>query len=122
MKVKRFWERLYNTHLVFVYDCKAIEAQDYLRKNGMGNRDLVTCTGQMGSYTVTKGKQYEQTRYYIYIEKGKYQNYVLVHEIAHLIFIALADCGIRVNQETDEIFAYYYEWWFIHLWKCLNPK
>lgn len=120
MKIKRIHEKVYNAHLLLIYDCKAKQAERYLHGHNI-KTDLTRCSGQMGTYTVKDGEEYEQQRYYIYIEKGK-EHATLIHELAHLVFVSLWDCGIRVTQETDEIFAYYLEWWFNQLWKVITKK
>lgn len=120
MKVKKFYESIYHTHLTLLWDCKAFDAEDYLRRSKIGKRaNLVKCSGQTGSY-IFKKPEYEQERYYIYIEKGKENNGTLIHEIAHLVFMALADCGIGVDQTTDEIYAYYLEHWYTKIAKELG--
>ncbi len=108
MKIKVIIEPVYSTHLTLIYDVRAFEAEDWLRKKGI-RANLVKCSGQTGSYTVTRNKQYQLTRYYIYVEKGKEE--ALLHELVHLVFMALFDCGIVIKQDTDEVIAYYLEWW-----------
>jgi len=113
MKIKRIYEPVFNIHLLLIYDCLAFEAEDYLRNlSGIKTR-LEKCTGQTGSYIIEdrKDKQSQQTRYYIYVEKGKLKPEILAHEISHLIFFSLFDAGIKITQDTDEVFSYYLEWW-----------
>lgn len=113
MKTKTFHEKIYNTRLLLIYDCKAIEAETFLSKKGI-RVDLIRCVGQTGRYIHKEGEEYEQKRYYIYVEKKQKLN-TLLHEISHLVFMSLFDCGIEINQRTDEIFVYYFEWWFNQL-------
>lgn len=121
MKIKNFYEPVYNTHLLFIYDCKPVEAENYLNEKNIQRR-LRGCTAQTGSYKVTRKTDGEQSRYYIYIEKDTPDKELraLVHEIAHLIFMSLSDCGIYVTRDTDEIFAYYFDWWFGKLYPLIK--
>ena len=118
MKIKNIYESVYSTHLLLIYDCTAIEAENYLNTQNIIT-NLRRCTGQTGSYIV-KDKDREQSRYYIYIEKGKLDVETIVHEICHLCFMSLFDLGIKITQDTDDIFCYYVDWWvkqikpFIH--------
>lgn len=119
MKIRIIHEPIYNTHLTLIYDVLAFEAEDWLREKGI-RANLVKCSGQTGAYTVKRTKQYEQIRYYIYIEKGKQE--ALLHELVHLAFMSLQDCGIVIKQETDEIIAYYLEWWYKRVSKIMKGE
>lgn len=121
MKVKKLYEEIYRTHLLFIYDCTAKEATDYLYKKNI-KADLEKCSGQTGTYTHEDKEGARQNRYYIFIEKGEEEKYTLVHEIAHLIFMSLDDCGIEIVRGTDEIFAYYFEYWYKVLFPYLELK
>lgn len=119
MKVKKFHEGIFNVHLLFVYDCKASEAQEYLRKNNIYT-NLVAEKGETGKYIVKRNKDWEQERYYIYLEKSKNDiTPILLHELCHLVFFALRDCGIEIHKDNDEIVAYYLEYWFNKLKKSI---
>lgn len=122
MKIKKIYEPVFFTNLLFLYDCTAFEAENYLRNlSGIKTR-LEKCSGQTGSYIVMDNPQKEQKRYYIYIEKGKLNPEILVHEVSHLCFISLFDCGIKITEETDEVFSYYMEWWIKKLKSALFFK
>ncbi|MCX6724234.1 MAG: hypothetical protein NT155_03645 [Candidatus Staskawiczbacteria bacterium] len=125
MKIKIFYEPIYNTHLLLLYECNYIEAEHYFSKNKI-RTDLIKCSGQTGTYRVEKPDGSSQKRYYIYIEKtdkGWIEDIsTILHEISHLVFMSLFDCGIEINPKTDETFSYYFEWWFKTLINSLTPK
>ena len=111
MKVEKIYEEVFSNHLLLLHDCKAIEAEHYL--NNLNIRTTLRgCTGQTGSYYVTDKDGGQQIRYYIYLEKGRADSATIVHEASHLVFRSLQDCGIKIVKDTDEIVAYYLEWWF----------
>jgi hypothetical protein len=120
MKIKKIYEPVFRTHLLFLYDCSYIEAESYLSENDI-RTDLMKCSGQTGVYEVKKPDKSVQKRYYIYIANTKdgvlEDLSTLLHEITHLIFLSLADCEIKITNQTDEIFSYYFEWWFKRLIK-----
>ena len=120
MKIKNIHEIIFNTRLLFVYDCNAIEAENHLNtKNIITN--LRKCTGQTGNY-IERTKEKQQSRYYMYIEKGNLTPEIIAHEVSHLCFMSLFDCGIKINQDTDEIFSYYIEWWIKEINKIIGIK
>lgn len=119
MKVTKLSEKVYKTDLLLLYDCHGTEAEDYLKKHKI-TAHLSRCTGMTGAYTVKKPNDGENIKYFMYIEKDKDQLQSMVHEVAHLVFMALLDCGIKVTQETDEIFAYYFDWWFKKIHKFIK--
>ena|SRR3990167_4449262 len=121
MKIKNIFEPIFNTHLLFIYDCKAFDAEDYLRRQGI-ETSLVRNFGQLGSYKFTKDndKEWQQIRYYIWLERGQEKTTTLYHELSHLIFLSLFDCGIKITRDTDETFCYYLEWWIKEIKKIFK--
>ena len=75
------------------------------------NPNLMSCTGQTGSYIIHKNDGL-YTNFYIYIEKGKDSEKTFIHEIGHLVFHSLRSCGIEATSRTDEVYCYYLEWWY----------
>lgn len=110
MKVKKFYEPMFHARLILVYDCKARDASEYLEKNNI-KTDLVKCSGATGAYTYKIGKDFRQQRYWMFVMKNKNERSTLIHEICHLVFMALKDCGIEIDDRNDETYAYYFEWW-----------
>ena len=119
MKILNIFEPIFYTHLLFIYDCTCKEATQYLNKKNI-RANIKGCSGQTGSYVVKEGET-SQNKYYIFIEKSNKgvveELSTLLHEISHLVFMAMADCGIQINKDTDEVFSYYFEWWFKRLIK-----
>lgn len=117
MKIKNIYEPIFNTHLLLIYDCTALEAENYLNEKNIQTQ-LRGCSGQTGSYNIPKKNKGTQERYYIWVEKDKpdKQLSVLLHEISHLVFFSLGGCLIKITPQTDEIFAYYFDWWFGKIW------
>ena len=121
MKIKKLNESIYKTPVTLIWDCKAFEAENYLKESGISHKvDLVRCSGQTGRYSIKSIKnQSEKIYYYIFLEKGE-EHKALLHEVAHLVFMSLADCGILVDERTDEIYAYYLEHWYKKLFDCIK--
>lgn len=124
MKTKRIYEPIFQTNLFLVFDCDFKEAEKCLKKNKI-NTNLNGCAGQMGVYDYNYEDGRIQRRYYIFVRKEKKANIevlTLIHELSHLVFRSLEDCGIRINVENDEVFTYYLEYFLSKIITNERPK
>lgn len=113
MKVKRFIEPVFIVEVVVIYDATVKEAEAYLKKLKVENVDLEDVAGECGTY-LGKRHGFSAKKYYIYLEKIENKEYlqsVIYHETVHLVNRAMADCGIWLDKPTDEVYAYYTEYW-----------
>lgn len=86
---------------------------------------LETEVGVKGErYTdVTRG-QYcpfpEHNMYFLYLNDREDIETSLTHELVHLVFDVFKSKGIPVCDETQEVFAYYQEWWLTKVKQLLH--
>ena len=114
MKIKEFYEPVFRTHLLFVWDCFPKEYKEFLEKREIANIDKLLDQRDSGTMieVLCRDGGYE---YYLWIEK-KDGFYTLCHEIVHLVNQVLERVGIPFSKENDELVAHYHEYWMRLLW------
>ena len=58
---------------------------------------------------------------YLFVSKGFTQD-ILIHELMHMVRWGMERVGIYLCEETDEVFAYYFQFLFKECNKVLNEK
>lgn len=123
MKVKTFYEPVFEATVIFMTDCLPTEADKWVKRNR--NCNLETGYDRLaGSVTFIDNEDNKggKTREYLVIVESKKAFYVLLHETNHLTTHILEDRQIPINKENDEVRAYVQNYWFRTLWRFMNNK
>jgi len=120
MKIKRFKEKVFSVGVTLIYNCSAIELENYFKKK------KVTFEGNIrGSSGATFEIEEDCkdggvfTTFYIWvIDKNDF--YSLSHECIHLVKYIFSAHGVPINKENDEIFAIYHTYWLKKLWHSIK--
>lgn len=123
MKVKKFYEPVFETSVLFMTDCFPADIDKWLKRN----RNVILSAGYdtlAGSVTFideVDGKGRKTREYMVVVEDNK-AFYVLLHETHHLTTHIMHDRQIPIRQDNDEIAAYIQNYWFRTLWRFMNKK
>ncbi len=123
MKVKSFYEPVFETTVLFMTDCTPSEMKAYLKKKKY-SIDVEDYSDLAGSVTFLdeEDKKGRKTREYLVVVEDKKAFYTLLHETHHLATHIAHDRLIPIRQENDEITAYIQNYWFRTLWRFMNNK
>lgn len=122
MRVKKLYEPIFRTDVIFITESDPKQVHDYLKKIGYHDKSFYDSTS--GSVTLLDKTDHlgRQTREYLVIVEGKKDFYTLLHETIHLVHHILSDRMIPVNEKNTEIIAYLSEYWFRTLWRFMGRK
>ena len=121
MKVKSFYDRVFETTVLFMTDSTPNEIEKWLKRN----RNATEVSGYettAGSVTLLDetDKKGRTTREYLVIVEDKKGFYTLLHETHHLATHIMNDRMIPIRQDNDEVAAYIQNYWFRTLWRFMN--
>lgn len=123
MKVKTFYEPVFETTVVFMTDCVPGDVEKYIKRKKYdpqeGSWDSLAGSVTFLDHTDSKGRK---TREYLVTVDNKKAFYTLLHETHHLATHILNDRMIPIRQENDEVSAYIQNYWFRTLWRFMNNK
>jgi len=121
MKVKSFYDRVFETTVLFMMKTTPKEIDAYLIRHGYaeGTSGYGETKGSVTFLDQTDSKG-RITREYLLIVEDKKDFYCLLHETHHLATHIMHDRGIPIRQDNDEVAAYIQNYWFRTLWRFMN--
>jgi hypothetical protein len=118
MIVKKIYEPILTADVIFIFDCKVKELENwYKRKNLVKEDSYDLLSGAVTDY-VDKDKY----KYYIIWIENKKDFYTLFHESIHLVRRIMVDRNVPFNETNDEFIAYYETFWFKKLWRIMSKN
>lgn len=90
------------------------ESEHYLKKF-VNNANFIDAVGEV----ITMENKLGHKKRIIWI-LDKNNQFVLVHELIHLVRMIFEDKGIHFEKWNDELIAYYQEFWFKKIWRDLQ--
>src|SRR5260221_12283953 len=117
MKTKKFWDPVYRFELLFITDCSWKKASQFVKKYGIPPFPTDLVEGNGASIMLTEKqfpKKIKGSGACIWVENKK-DFYCLMHEISHIVIEVFEMKGMKINNETTEAVAYYFEYWFREL-------
>lgn len=123
MRVKRFYEPMFRTDVIFIVDSNPIEIEKYCKEK-LHFRSAEGYDKLAGSLTILdeKDKLGRLTRSYLIIVEDSKNFYTLLHETHHLAADIMETLQMPIRRDNDEIAAYLHEYWFRTLWRFMNNK
>lgn len=123
MKVKSFYEPVFEATVLFITDSTPAEIETYLKKKKNTTViDGFDSTAGSVTFLDETDKQGRKTREYMVIVEDKKGFYTLLHETHHLATHIMHDRMIEIRQENDEVAAYIQNYWFRTLWRFMTDK
>jgi len=114
LNVKIFYEPVFYTHVTFLVGPLEL-VNEYFSKKKLIVGDLKNYNGM----TMDIGcEDIKKRSIYLWVRR-KDDFYSLQHETIHLIKYACDHVGIDFRAENDEFIAYYQNYWFKQLWRCM---
>ena len=113
------YDRIYKTHF---YLCYGGEARDFVEF--LANEHGKEILKELKLLQRAKGVRLtvEGGFNYLWIQKDNKEDAtaVMIHELFHFVVHTLKDCGIKLNDNTEESYAYYIEYIYEEITKVFN--
>ena len=122
MKVKKIKDPIYNRDITLVYECDKEEFLQYVEKK---HKNLKL--ERYFTYAEHIGISSETTwvRHYLWIKRNDFyiKDYgIIIHEVFHCVRDCFDEIGMKINEKTNEAFAYYQEYIFEQVLTALLVK
>lgn len=123
MKVKEFYEPVFEVSVLFMTDTSPEQIDKWLKKHRkVRETEGYDTTAGSVSFLDDVDKQGRKSREYLVIVEDKKGFYTLLHETHHLANHIMHDHMIPIRQENDEVAAYIQNYWFRTLWRFMNNR
>jgi len=123
LKTHNFYDEMYGASVLFLYGGSNEEADVYLERRGFNaNRTSHSTAGfcRSGVILVTDNEDSPEIPFFVVWIQNPRSYGVLAHEIFHLVFRVLDNCGLKYSHETEETYAYYQKYWLERIWFFLT--
>jgi hypothetical protein len=121
MRVKEFYEPMFEATVIFMTETTPMEIDKYLKRRGYIPQGYEEVAGSVTLLDKTD-KQGRKTREYLVVVEDKKAFYTLLHETHHLASHIMNDRMIPIGRENDEVASYIQNYWFRTLWRFMNNK
>jgi hypothetical protein len=110
MKTRKILDKIYGQDFFLIFDCTT---EEYIKKIQKIDKDYFIEGFTMACYTVLEDDE-EETKLLFFSKKSQKDKIdaitTISHEVLHFVHDTMQKVGMKLNDETQEAYAYYFEY------------